>query len=146
MKETSVFLLRRKNFFYSSAFDNILVMLMIKCNRKNERTKKMQEDIVFLESEKALTARLMCEIDHHTARLLRERIDSLLFEKKPEQLVLDFSGVRFMDSSGLGLILGRVETARALGGSVRIVGLSEPLLRLLRLSGVDRVKNLSIGT
>ena len=106
----------------------------------------MQEDIVFLESEKALTARLLCEIDHHSARLLRERIDSLLFEKKPEQLVLDFSGVRFMDSSGLGLILGRVEAMRALGGSVRLVGLSEPLLKLLRLSGVDRVKNLSIGT
>ena len=105
----------------------------------------MQEDIVFFDNGNTLVAKPRCEIDHHTARGMREKIDSLMFEKKPEMLTIDFSEVRFMDSSGLGLILGRVETAAAIGASVRVIGLSDTLLRLVRLSGVDKVKNLSIG-
>ncbi len=105
----------------------------------------MQDDVMFSERNKILTARLLCEIDHHTARLMREKIDSTLFLRKPECLVIDFSGVGFMDSSGIGLILGRVETAGAVGASVRLVGLSGTLMKLVRLAGLERVKNLTIG-
>ena len=47
------------------------------------------------------------ELDHHSARLARENIDSLIQQKKPSVLRLDFSEVSFMDSSGIGLIMGR---------------------------------------
>ena len=100
---------------------------------------------MFSERDKTLTARLLCEIDHHTARRMREKIDSALFLRKPLSLVIDFSGVSFMDSSGIGLILGRVETASALGMGVRLVGLSPTLMKLVRLAGLERVKNLTIG-
>ncbi len=102
------------------------------------------EDVIFSESGTELTARLRCEIDHHTARLIRSKIDGRIFLFRPEVLVLDFSEVRFMDSSGIGLILGRVESAGAVGAIVRIKGLSQTLLKLVRLSGVDKVENLSI--
>ena len=105
----------------------------------------MQQDVIFSDTGRALSARPRCEIDHHAARRIREIIDAQLFEKKPELLILDFSEVKFMDSSGLGLILGRVEAASALGSSVRLVGLSEVLLKLVRLAGIEKVKNLSIG-
>lgn len=105
----------------------------------------MESKIVFESTERALRAELYCEIDHHTAAELRERIDARMFEERPKLLVLDFCGVKFMDSSGLGLILGRAEVARALGASVRLTGLSEGLVRLLRLGGLDRVKNLTVG-
>ncbi len=104
----------------------------------------MTEDVKFSEAGRELTAHLMCEIDHHTARGIRERIDERMFLIKPEVLIIDFSEVRFMDSSGIGLILGRVETAGAVGAAVRICGLTPTLLKLIRLSGVDKVKNLSI--
>lgn len=104
----------------------------------------MKEDIAFLKDGRSLVARLCCEIDHHTCRFLRERIDSTLFEMKPEVLILDFSDVKFMDSSGLGLILGRVEKAAALGARLEAIGLSESLYKLVRLSGIERVKNLSV--
>ena len=104
----------------------------------------MQEEVIFSENEKELTAHLKCEIDHHTARRIRERIDGKIFLLRPEILTLDFCEVRFMDSSGIGLILGRVETAGAVSAKVRIKGLSPTLTKLVRLSGVDKVRNLSI--
>ncbi|MBQ7363408.1 MAG: STAS domain-containing protein [Clostridia bacterium] len=105
----------------------------------------MENDrIVFMQRNKTLIACIGCEIDHHTAKGLREQIDRQLFIKKPDTLVLDFGSVRFMDSSGLALIIGRAETARALSASVRLVGLSEPLMKLLALSGIEKIKNLTV--
>ncbi len=104
----------------------------------------MQRDVIFQEGERTLTASLTAEIDHHTARRIRERIDSELFLRKPEILVLDFSRVGFMDSSGLGLILGRCSVAEGIGASVRVTGASDQLMRLIRLSGLERVRNLSV--
>ncbi len=104
----------------------------------------MTEDVIFSSCGGELTARITCEIDHHTARKIRERTDGEIFLKRPDVLIIDFSEVRFMDSSGIGLILGRVETAGAVGALVRIKGLSPTLLKLLRLSGIDKVENLSI--
>ena len=104
----------------------------------------MKDDVIFVEKNRELTARLKAEIDHHTSRSMREKIDRMLFEKKPRVLVLDFSEVAFMDSSGLGLILGRVETATGVGAVVEVCGLSAPLLKLVRLSGLERVRNLSV--
>ena len=104
----------------------------------------MQNDVVFSYKDKNLHARISCEIDHHAARRIRERIDARLFSDKPERLTLDFSGVSFMDSSGIALILGRVETASAIGATVCLVGASPYLMKLLRLSGIERVKNLTV--
>ena len=61
------------------------------------------------------------EIDHHNARAFRSQIDEKLYLYRPKKVNLDVSGVSFMDSSGLGLILGRFTLARELGGELRIV-------------------------
>jgi len=105
----------------------------------------MQGEVILSQNGRTLTAKPTCEIDHHTAKPIREGIDKALFEKKPELLVLDFSDVRFMDSSGIGLIIGRCEVCRAIGAHVRVVSLSPLLSRLVRLSGIEKIKNLSIG-
>ena len=105
----------------------------------------MKEEVVFLVKGRVLVAVLSCELDHHTAKRVRELIDRELFRVKPECLMLDFSGVGFMDSSGVGLILGRVEAARANGATVRLSGLSASLMKLVRLSGIERIGNLSIS-
>ena len=105
----------------------------------------MKEEVVFLLRGDTLVAALQCELDHHTARRVRELIDRELFRVKPRLLMLDFSGVGFMDSSGVGLILGRVESAGANGAAVRLSGLSAGLMKLVRLSGIEKIKNLSIS-
>ncbi len=105
----------------------------------------MKEEVVFSVGGRILTAKIKCEIDHHTTRRMRDKIDEELYSNKPEILALDFSEVHFMDSSGLGLILGRVEKCTALGASVRLVGLSDTLYKLIRLSGIEKVKNLTVS-
>ena len=104
----------------------------------------MQEVVKISESGDTLCALLTCEIDHHTARIIREKIDKKLFELHPKVLLLDFSGVRFMDSSGVGLIIGRCTVCDSMSAYVRLKGLTGQLLKLVRLSGVEKIKNLSI--
>ncbi len=105
----------------------------------------MRDDVVITEKGRKLTAELLCEIDHHTAKRLRDRIDPALFRYRPELLILDFSAVRFMDSSGIGLIIGRAEVAAAVGAAVKLVGLSESLIKLIRLSGIEKISGLAVS-
>lgn len=104
----------------------------------------MHKDVIFSEDTGRLTARIMGDLDHHTARPARESIDRMLFETRPHTLIIDFSGVEFMDSSGLGLILGRVEKASALNCEVVLTGASPRLMKLINLSGIDRVRHLTV--
>lgn len=105
----------------------------------------MQEKVVFARDEDALWVKLKCEIDHHNARQMREKIDREIFTHRPVIVYLDFSEVRFMDSSGIGLIIGRSQVAEALGSGVRLVGMSKTLLKLISLSGIEKIKNVYIG-
>ena len=104
----------------------------------------MNEAVRFLEDGGTLKAKLLSEIDHHAARSIREEIDKMLFSHRPAVLVLDFSLVEFMDSSGLGLIIGRSEMCRSIGASVELRGLSDRILRLVKLGGVMKIDNVSI--
>ena len=104
----------------------------------------MESGVSFSFCDEILIAKLSGEIDHHVARGEREEIDKMLFSKKPKLLVLDFSGVKFMDSSGIGLIIGRSATAEGVGCKIKISGLSEGLKRIVRLSGVEKIKNLTV--
>lgn len=91
-----------------------------------------------------LSVAISCEIDHHTAKRLREAADRELEHHRPSLLVLDFSDVRFMDSSGIGLIIGRVMSAERVGARVEVRGLYGDLLRIVRMSGIEKIKGLSI--
>ncbi len=86
-----------------------------------------------------MTAWLSGEIDHHTARVLRERIDTAIGRTKPRVVRLDFSGVGFMDSSGIGLVMGRYRLVSGYGGALRVVGASDRLLRVMKLAGLERL-------
>ena len=84
----------------------------------------------------AMTASMRGELDHHTAGEMREQIDSTAKKVRPQKLILDFKEVPFMDSSGIGLILGRQRCARTLGGSLRIQHAPEQLRRVLQLASI----------
>ncbi|MDR0404958.1 MAG: anti-sigma factor antagonist [Oscillospiraceae bacterium] len=82
------------------------------------------------------TALLEGDIDHHTAKLIREAIDDYITKKRPSTLYLDFGRVRFMDSSGIGLIMGRYKNIKLLGGELWVVGASDSTKRIIKLSGL----------
>ena len=102
---------------------------------------------VTLSAEKDnLRATLAGEVDHHNAKGAREAIDKALFKHRPKRLVLDLSGVGFMDSSGLGLILGRVALCEELGAEVQLESPSLRVRKVLAVAGIDRLQNLSINS
>lgn len=86
-----------------------------------------------------LTAVLSGEIDHHSAREIRMEIDSTASKVKPQTLILDFSAVRFMDSSGVGLIMGRCKLMQIWGGTVEIVRLPAKIKKIVSLAGLNQL-------
>lgn len=104
----------------------------------------MQNGVKFSEKEGTLTARLSGEIDHHAAKMQRSGIDGMLFQTKPNLLILDFSEVKFMDSSGIGLIIGRASVCESMGCLVNVIGLSKTLKKLVKLSGVEKIKGITV--
>ncbi len=87
-------------------------------------------------SQGELTAMLLGDIDHHTAREMRKEIDALIEKNHPTLLRLDYSAVQFMDSSGIGLIMGRYRLMSLLGGRVLVCNVPPHLKRLIELSGI----------
>lgn len=91
-----------------------------------------------------LRAWVMCDIDHHAAKRIREKIDLEIREKSPSSLVMDFSSVEFMDSSGIGLVLGRVSELDRIGASLSVVGLSHYSMRIFRMAGIEKIKGVEL--
>ena len=79
------------------------------------------------------------DIDHHSARTIRTQIDEAMLTKRPSRLELDLSQVEFMDSSGLGLILGRFKCAAENGTDFVLLSPSEGVTRILDLAGIGRL-------
>ena len=98
--------------------------------------------VTFEQDGTTLSARVTGEIDHHAARRLREAIDMEVFRTLPSILILDLSGVGFMDSAGLGLILGRLNLMTGRHGILKLLGLRPTVARILSLAGVERLPGL----
>ena len=86
-----------------------------------------------------LTVLLSGEIDHHAASKIREEIDCLMQDQSIRHLILDFSNVSFMDSSGVGMLIGRYKAMKKRNGSMSSTGLSKDVERIYRISGLHRI-------
>lgn len=84
-----------------------------------------------------LTAYLDGEIDHDTAAKMRADIDGTVQSLKPRLLCLDFGGVTFMDSSGIGLVLGRYRQMKLLGADIRVTNIPDRMYRIFAMSGLE---------
>ena len=88
---------------------------------------------------KRLTVILRGEIDHHNAVRLRTSIDKLISEKRPLTLVVDVEDIHFMDSSGLGLLMGRYKKMQELGGKMILQNPNTSVLKICQLAGLGRL-------
>ncbi|MEE0968032.1 MAG: anti-sigma factor antagonist, partial [Clostridia bacterium] len=86
-----------------------------------------------------ITIKLCGEIDHHSAVMLRREIDEMLMELRPKKLVINLSSVEFMDSSGLGLIMGRYTLMEKLCGETVLQNPCERVKKILSLAGMERI-------
>ncbi len=89
-----------------------------------------------------VTAYLGGELDHHTAKEMREAIDSAIELNMPTLLILDFKNVSFMDSSGIGLVMGRYRNLIKTGAELHIMGAPPNIYKMLKLAGIERLAKL----
>lgn len=99
--------------------------------------------VKIISSQQKMTAYLDGEIDHHNAAFLREEIDNEIMSSKPEVLKLDFDKVTFMDSSGIGLVMGRYRTISLYGGKLIVSNLSPQFYRIMKLSGIEKIATIN---
>lgn len=86
-----------------------------------------------------LVVHLPKELDHHNCRNLKYETDLLLAENYISRIVFDFSGTEFMDSSGIGVLLGRYKQMEKSGGRIAIYGVGIQVSRILNIGGVLRL-------
>jgi len=112
-----------------------------KLNSKKESFfERDTENIGFSESSGGeFTVFLSGEIDHNRALPVRKIIDEELTRRQPKKFCLELSGISFMDSSGLGLILGRYTKACQIGAEFRVKNPSECVKKILSLAGTEKI-------
>ncbi|CCY99582.1 anti-sigma F factor antagonist [Clostridium sp. CAG:793] len=88
---------------------------------------------------KVLTFKLTEEIDQHTADKIRRKVDGDIERFSPRKVIFDFSDILFMDSSGIGMVLGRYKLVKLLGGQFEIINVKKRLKRIFDMSGVSRI-------
>ncbi len=96
-------------------------------------------NVAFFNREGGATAVLKGEVDHHHAAEFRRCLDDYICRKRPSVLWLDVSGVSFMDSSGLGLLMGRYALLKRAGGELVLYRPSDEMMRIIRLAGMERI-------
>lgn len=95
--------------------------------------------------DETLICRLSGEIDHHTALPIRLETDDRIEKCRPKHTIMDFSDVSFMDSSGIGLVMGRYKILSEFGGTLEVTGLSNNSYKVMRLAGLDRIATIKKG-
>ena len=83
-----------------------------------------------------LVVKIEGEIDHHTAGKIRDEIDAAIEFHRPACLVIDFGGVSFMDSTGIGFLIGRYKKFKSFGVPVYLTNPSQSTDKILSMSGV----------
>lgn len=96
-------------------------------------------ECIYQKEDKQLKIKLTEEIDHHLAEKIRRRVDYEIQRYIPKKVVFDFTCVNFMDSAGIGLIIGRYKLVTMLGGVLSIRGVNSNVKKILEMSGILKV-------
>jgi stage II sporulation protein AA (anti-sigma F factor antagonist) len=96
-------------------------------------------DLIVKEKKRCIVVKIVGDIDQHNAEELRERIDKAYERSRCKHMIFDFSLVSFMDSSGIGLLIGRYKSVRNRGGVVAIASMNKDLIRIYNISGLKKI-------
>lgn len=98
-------------------------------------------DYIYMVSKDVLIISLNAELDHHLADEMREVIDEIIDTRGVRNIIFDFTKIGFMDSAGIGLIMGRYKKIRDIG-KITVVGANESIRRILLISGLHKIVNV----
>ncbi|TBL79810.1 anti-sigma F factor antagonist [Paenibacillus thalictri] len=91
---------------------------------------------------KSLIVRLKGELDHHTAEVVKSRMEEAISKGDSRHVILSLKGLTFMDSSGLGVILGRYKQITAIGGKMIVCDVNPSVHRLFEMSGMFKIVSI----
>lgn len=100
-------------------------------------------EVKLIGEKRALLVKVSGELDHHAAEIIKTQVDDKMRSTNAVNVIFDFSELSFMDSSGLGVIMGRYKKARTLGGRVIVYGVSAGILNIMEMSGMDKIVKLT---
>lgn len=89
--------------------------------------------------DKVLLFEFTEELDHHIAEKLRKRSDYEIQRFMPKKVIMDFKKVNFMDSAGIGLIIGRYKSTNCYGGTLELMNVNNKIKRIFEMSGVLKI-------
>jgi len=95
--------------------------------------------LLYEKKKNTLTVRLTGELDDRVAAGIRMELDELILDPCVRRLVFDLNGLEFMDSSGIGLIIGRYKLMAGRGGSVAVTGPGARVDRIFRMAGLYQI-------
>ena len=96
-------------------------------------------NVTYFTDREGLVIKISGEMDHHSAVMLRRSADELIYKFHPEITLIDLSEIDFMDSSGLGFIMGRHALMQKLGGRAVLLNPNEKVMKIVSLSGLERI-------
>jgi len=100
---------------------------------------KMNQIVKFDKIKDILIVRLFGELDHHVTENMRNSIDNEFSTEECKHLLFDCTNLQFMDSSGLGMILGRYKKVSVNGGKVVISSIPKNIEKIMELSGIFKI-------
>lgn len=100
-------------------------------------------NIKYSKEDRLLKIELTEEIDQHTADKVRRKIDDEIERFIPRKVIFDFSNISFMDSSGIGMVIGRYKLTKMLGGNLEIININKQTKKIFDMSGVTRIIKVS---
>lgn len=89
--------------------------------------------------DNCLMIKLPEEVDHHRAAYIGECADRYIVREEVDHVVFDFEDTRFMDSSGIGIIMGRYKKIACFGGRVYAIHADRQIQRILRMAGLNKI-------
>lgn len=104
---------------------------------------RFKMEVTYIPKHRLILVRVTGEIDHHSAESIRRVTEKEIRRTSAINIAFDFGLVTFMDSSGIGMIIGRYKTASSLGGSVIVFDANEQVMRLMDMSGLSRLVIIS---
>lgn len=97
----------------------------------------------YIAEDKLLLLEINEEIDHHTTENIRKKADYEIEKYMPKKTIFDFNGVTFMDSAGIGMLLGRYKIAKMLGGSVEMINVKPSIKKIFDMCGIPKIIKIS---
>ncbi len=95
--------------------------------------------VEYVKKDKLLILKITEEIDHHSCEKIKKRADYEIEVHIPKKVIFDFTNVNFMDSSGIGMIIGRYKLVSMFGGKTSLINVKPAIKKVLEMSGILKI-------